>query len=331
MLSVMSKMDSLSNIPAIISQLKTRDVDELAEFALDWDQDYVQLKRGVFDMEINMIKIGNFQVIEQCVNGSILARGNSPSETFALAIPVLNKGETVCGGNILSEDYCFTGNYTGNLDVRTSEQFNVFGISVPIKQILECAQQMQLSITQKQLLSPRMIVPNPLELKQLSSYIEELLKLAKNYPEKLADIFQNSSIIHLIVEDCLPLLLDVLSSTPDFIPAKKSSRQKLVKRAEELMHDRLPSPISLSELCQGINQSKRTIYRVFQECVGLPPMEYLKILRLHGVRRVLKSSDSRISKVTDIALDWGFWHMGQFSQDYRNMFGESPSNVLRRD
>ncbi len=320
-----------SNIVPIISQLKTKDVDELADFLPGWEQNYVQLKRGAFDMEINMIEIGDFQVIEQSVNGSIFAQGNSPSGTLSLAIPVLNKGETLCGGKILSKDCYFTGNYTGYLDVRTSNQFNVFGIIVPIKQILERAQQMQWSITQKQLLSLGIIVPNLLALQQLSSYIEELLRLAKNCPERLTDNSQNTSITHLILEDCLPLLLDVLSSTPEFIPAKKSSRQKLVKRAEELMCDRLPYPITLSELCQELNKSQRTIYRVFQECFGLPPMEYLKILRLHGVRRALKSADSRTSKVTDIALDWGFWHMGQFSRDYRNMFGESPSNVLRRD
>ena len=229
--------DSSNTVP-IIFRLKTRDVDELAEFASGWDQDFVQLKRGAFDMEINMIQIGDFQVIEQSVNGSVLGRGNSHSGTFSLAIPVFNKGETLCGGNILSEDCCFTGNYTGNLDVRTSNQFNVFGISIPIKQILERAEQMQWSVTEKQLLSLGIIVPNPLALQQLSSYIQELLRLAKNCPDKLTDNSQNSSITHLIIEDCLPLLLDVLSSAPEFIPTKKSSQQKLVNRAEELMSGR---------------------------------------------------------------------------------------------
>ena len=109
-------MSDSSNIVPIISQLKTRDVDELAEFLPGWEQNYVQLKRGAFEMEINMIEIGDFQVIKQSVNGSILARGNSPSGTLTLAIPILNKGETLCGGKILSKDYCFAGNYNGYLD-----------------------------------------------------------------------------------------------------------------------------------------------------------------------------------------------------------------------
>lgn len=320
-----------SNIFPIISHLKTQDVDELAELASGWDQDFVQLKRGTFGFEINVIQIGDFQFIEQFTHGSILIRGQSPAKTLVLAIPVLNKGETLYGGNVVSENCYLRGNYSGYLDTKTSDQLKVVAISAPIEQILEKAEQMQWSVTEKQLLSLGLIVPNPLALQELSSYIEELLRLGKNHPDKLTDNSRNRSITHLIIEDCLPLLLDVLSSPPEFIPDKKLRQQKLIKRAEEFMNDHLPHPITLSELCQGLNKSQRSIYRLFQECVGLPPMEYLKILRLHGVRRALKSADSRTSKVTDIALDWGFWHMGQFSRDYRNMFGESPSNVLKRD
>ena len=33
--------------------------------------------------------------------------------------------------------------------------------------------------------------------------------------------------------------------------------------------------------------------------------------------------------VSEIALDWGFSHFGQFAQDYRHLFGELPSETLR--
>ncbi len=34
--------------------------------------------------------------------------------------------------------------------------------------------------------------------------------------------------------------------------------------------------------------------------------------------------------MTDVALDWGFLHFGWFSQDYRRLFGETPSQTLLR-
>ena len=36
------------------------------------------------------------------------------------------------------------------------------------------------------------------------------------------------------------------------------------------------------------------------------------------------------TRVTDVALDWGFLHFGWFSQDYRRLFGETPSQTLKR-
>jgi transcriptional regulator GlxA family with amidase domain len=33
--------------------------------------------------------------------------------------------------------------------------------------------------------------------------------------------------------------------------------------------------------------------------------------------------------VSAIALDWGFWHFGEFSRAYKACFGEAPSQTLR--
>jgi AraC-like DNA-binding protein len=35
------------------------------------------------------------------------------------------------------------------------------------------------------------------------------------------------------------------------------------------------------------------------------------------------------TRVTDVALRWGLGHLGRFSRDYLEAFGESPSETLR--
>lgn len=50
----------------------------------------------------------------------------------------------------------------------------------------------------------------------------------------------------------------------------------------------------------------------------------------HLHRHLWHSRPSQV-RVTDIANDWGFWHMGQFAADYRELFGELPSQTLKRD
>jgi AraC-like DNA-binding protein len=36
------------------------------------------------------------------------------------------------------------------------------------------------------------------------------------------------------------------------------------------------------------------------------------------------------SAITDVANEWGFWHMGQFAADYQSQFGELPSETRNR-
>ncbi|WP_416676656.1 helix-turn-helix domain-containing protein [Egbenema bharatensis] len=85
----------------------------------------------------------------------------------------------------------------------------------------------------------------------------------------------------------------------------------------------------MQELCEKLYVSQRTLRYAFQECLGMSPMTYLKTQRLKQVRRQLKAPDQNQTTVTDIAIQYGFWHMGQFAQDYRKMFGERPSETLR--
>jgi AraC family ethanolamine operon transcriptional activator len=33
--------------------------------------------------------------------------------------------------------------------------------------------------------------------------------------------------------------------------------------------------------------------------------------------------------IQDIASHWGFWHLSQFAQDYKHLFGELPSATLK--
>ena len=60
------------------------------------------------------------------------------------------------------------------------------------------------------------------------------------------------------------------------------------------------------------------------------PIRYLTLRRMHLVRRSLQHADSSEATVTRIVTDHGFWELGRFSVAYRALFGESPSQTLRR-
>ncbi|WP_197442007.1 helix-turn-helix domain-containing protein [Thalassoglobus polymorphus] len=56
----------------------------------------------------------------------------------------------------------------------------------------------------------------------------------------------------------------------------------------------------------------------------------LKTFRLDRVKRQLREADDEDLLVKQIADANGFHHLGQFCRDYRQLFGESPSESLHR-
>lgn len=79
----------------------------------------------------------------------------------------------------------------------------------------------------------------------------------------------------------------------------------------------------------GVSKSK--LYEEFQHYYGTSPMAYLKKHRLQQIYKVLSTSGlNRKISISQLAFTWGFNHLSRFSQEYREEFGEKPSETKNR-
>ncbi len=104
----------------------------------------------------------------------------------------------------------------------------------------------------------------------------------------------------------------------------------VMRRLEELLESNLDQTLYISELCAAVGASERTLRACCQEHLGMSPMRYLWLRRMHLARRGLRMADAATTNVTEVATSYGFWELGRFSVAYRSLFGESPSAALRR-
>lgn len=102
-----------------------------------------------------------------------------------------------------------------------------------------------------------------------------------------------------------------------------------VKRAEEFIRANARKALTLERIAEAAGCSIRTLSDAFLQSSGTTPMNFLRNIRLEGVRAEL-NREPTVGAITDIALAWGFNHLGRFSADYRLRFGESPSETRRR-
>jgi AraC family ethanolamine operon transcriptional activator len=134
--------------------------------------------------------------------------------------------------------------------------------------------------------------------------------------------------------ELLETLLATLRVANDFKPARsdrtRQSQSLIVKVAEDYTLSRPGDRLYVTDLCRAAGTSERTLEYAFREVMGLTPVAFLIRLRLHRVRQALLAATQRSTTVSAEALNWGFWHFGEFSRTYKNCFGELPSDTLRR-
>jgi AraC-like DNA-binding protein len=102
-----------------------------------------------------------------------------------------------------------------------------------------------------------------------------------------------------------------------------------VRRAEAYIEGHLQEPISIAELARHAGVSARSLQTGFQQHRGLSPTAYIRERRLERVRAVLEAADPAAVRITEVALEWGFAHLGKFATVYKKRFGEAPSTTLR--
>jgi AraC-like DNA-binding protein len=105
---------------------------------------------------------------------------------------------------------------------------------------------------------------------------------------------------------------------------------KILAKFEEYLEANPNTPLYLAEICAAIGAAERTLRVACEEHLGMGPIRYLALRRMHLVRRALLQADDPSSTVTRIATDHGFWELGRFSVAYRVLFGEVPSVTLHR-
>jgi len=94
-----------------------------------------------------------------------------------------------------------------------------------------------------------------------------------------------------------------------------------------LMHNNIEEPLSLEELADCIDISRRHMERLFQTHLETTPSRYYLELRITQARRLLLQSNENI---TNVSLACGFVSSSHFSNCFKDYFGLSPSAARQK-
>ena len=102
-----------------------------------------------------------------------------------------------------------------------------------------------------------------------------------------------------------------------------------VRVAEQFIEANWDRPITVEALAAATNVSARSLFSAFKAGRGYSPMDFVKRVRLGRAWGKLSRPEVETT-VTAVAYECGFGNPGHFARDYRENFGETPSETLRR-
>lgn len=146
-------------------------------------------------------------------------------------------------------------------------------------------------------------------------YEDMSLVLGNEFIDLSHRIREEKSIVNIISRVEIHLLKQIQSNNIEL---------SYINRAAELI--RQTKSIRIEELSNKVYISQRQLEREFKDKIGISPKQYLRIIRLNEVQRLL---DNNPLDLTSVAYQCGYFDQAHFIRDFKNITGEKPTIFLK--
>jgi AraC-like DNA-binding protein len=291
------------------------DIAKLSEWALD----FRQIEPGPITTNLKVLQGENVTLMLSRIDRAVHQMGRSPEDTVTLGIPEDRMIRSWNGMEVEDPAILLFGN-SAEFEGVSEAGFSGLTITISNAFLDRLADQIGLQIqyklnNEKVHFSRR----DPAARTAIEEYGRMLLHMTEARFERSENEELVAGLLNAVCDD---EKFDDRSDLPQ--------RSRAVRAALDYMDGAAGEDISIGGLCSTIGVSWRTLDRGFKERFGIGPKAYLTRLRLGRARSELHRIELEAG-VAEVANAWGFWHMGQFARDYRFMFGELPSETLRRN
>lgn len=320
-----------ASAPAVVSHLHCSSIEQLeAVFRGAGQQlELLQLDPGLFEAQVWRLQLPPLKLKRVRLNRAIHTQGMKlPGHlTVSLSLQAPLVAQPVRSHGRELPDTCLFGmDNKLEVHVHTPARSDLGFVMVAPEELRRWAARLGVELPEDGCIASNWLQLDAQRYEGLRRYLVELFSLIEQRPEQL----ERPELARLVLEDLIPLLLEALVHGAGLQRRllRAPARLELVQIAQQWMAEHPFEPITLDALCREIHVGRRSLIQGFRDHLGLGPMAYLKLQRLHGVRRLLVEAQPGQTRITEVAATWGFLNPGHFARDYRRLFGERPSETL---
>jgi len=320
-------------VPNGLHQIRTveaHDADDQANNLTAWEQSYDQITCGQFHGVLAELQMPQMQVFLEKTSQAVRQSCCVWPDAFWFGLQGHADSRRINGrinGRLGDADTIMVRPGNCEFELVTPADYAIYGIVIQRNALLGAADQIGCRIDWTQLARAEVLhVAESAKkacLQMLARLISEYEVCSEHKPVASLE-FPRQAVMMAILS-----LLDT-SEVDSSVSGSFMRRRRIVAQARDHVLGHRDQVITVPELCERLHVSRRTLQYCFEDVLGISPIQYLRIIRLNGARRHLRENLSGSRTVRDVAADWGFWHLSQFSSDYRKLFGQSPSESLRQ-
>jgi AraC family ethanolamine operon transcriptional activator len=311
--------------PKVQIQLTCHSPEEFQEKAIGWDIEHLQMVRGVYQSSLDLVHTLNMQLSKCTHHVGIRERGTVTPNTITIALPVLpsnSKRPYFCGEQLVPEE-CPALLPGDDYELFSSGVETYFSIVIDAQL---CNTECLLLTGQpfSSLIYSQRVWINNEDQQFLIQAISQQMEHQRKYSNQLS--IQQQYLLEKQLAEQLLFTIRPPFDRKTTIP----NRRRVAYEAERLICRHAQKHLTIEQLCRFIGCSARTLHLGFKERYGTTPAQYAKIIALNAVRNQLRLVPLT-SNVTEVAMSWGFYHLGRFSQQYKQLFDELPSVTIQQN
>lgn len=320
--------DKINPLPeASFIKLETIDVLMQARATPNWSKEYIQISQGFFEGSLTDISLGPVQLFREKINRAVDQSAQAWKNCLTVGIPIKTKdGGFWCGDTLDSDSIIFI-KPNAELKFRSPQYSDIYVAAIDVD-LLKKHDETTGEIESLDLSLYHGVVPAPKKICQtLRSSFHHILEGVSKNPDSL----KQPAVRQELLSEVTGILHSSLYDLGEIQPHNSYQfvHRHIVEKAKEYILSR-NSPPSVLEICQELRVSRRILHYAFQKVLAINPVTFLRYIRLHGVRSELMATPPGKLLISEIAYKWGFWTPALFSSYYRELFGETPTETLKK-
>jgi len=290
----------------------------------EWEQDYTQLSCGSFSGGVARASLGEVQVFREWINQAVDQRSVADNEIFMIGV-TLHRGTCSWQHREMQPDSLFIMRKGEEARFRAAAESDILASTISAPFIEGLCRTLYGTSVNELIGTGATLRGEPEGVKRYRSLLLSALGSAIEDPGFLES---DSSRIQLCEDVAIAALqaMGSLSAASMHAAQNHRSHRALVDRARAFTLEHPTKSPTVTELCEHLRMSARGLHAAFIQVLGVNPSTYLRQIRLHEARKEIICG---ATSVTEVALRWGFWHLGMFSHYYKVLFGELPSDTHR--